>query len=132
MAKKTGSASGATIAALRKAALRHANVKQTVACEGTAIESTSYTVNGKAFLFLRPRAAMLKLGKSRDEAVTLATESPATYKVGNGGWTTVAEPGKAPLTLMQKWIAESYALFANGSSKKSPGVQSRRRTKAAS
>jgi hypothetical protein len=110
--KKAGEVTG--FERLRIAALRHPEVLESVACKGTAIESASFKVRGKAFLFLRPGTAMMKLGRSLGEASRLATQSSDRYKTGSSGWTTVAlsEVNKASLKLIEKWVAESYMLFS--------------------
>ena len=104
----------AMLAGLRRAALRHPGVEESVACKGTAVESSSFKVGGKAFLFLRSGTAMLKLEKSKSEAIELARRSPHLCKTGSGGWTTVAltEPSELEPGLLESWIAESYALFS--------------------
>src|SRR5713226_4595552 len=47
-----------TLRALRRAALRHPDVEEGLACKGTVIESVTFKVQGKAFLFLRPEKGM--------------------------------------------------------------------------
>jgi hypothetical protein len=101
--------------ALRQAALAHPEVEESLACKGTAIESASFRVRGKAFLFLSPAKAMVKLDRSRVRASELEAQSPETCKTGAGGWTTVALSGPAlpPLATLRAWIAESYDSFAS-------------------
>jgi predicted DNA-binding protein (MmcQ/YjbR family) len=118
------SSSSRAVQALRQAALRHADVQESVACKGTAIESATFKVGGRVFLFLRSGRVMVRLDRSQEEATRLAEEKPACYKVGSGGWTTVSSTGPKELSLklLEKWIAESYRLFASaGGSKKAKG-----------
>lgn len=104
----------AAFEALRRAALAHPGVEEKVACRGTALESASFRVGGKAFLFLSPGKAMVKLDGSREEASEIAA-----CKTGAGGWTTVdLASDEAPATsLLVRWVAESRALFAAGAAK---------------
>lgn len=99
---------------LRDAALAHTGVEEGLACVGTAIESATYKVNGKAFLFLRPGTAMLKLGASLENAAKLCAEKPGCFKVGSGGWVTVdlAHSSDLPKGILTQWIAESHDLFS--------------------
>ena len=105
---------------LRKAALRQTDVEQAIACQGTTLESVSFKVQGKAFLFLRPAAAMLKLGESLAEAARLAKQGPALCKVGSGGWVTIALGGDSslPADVLARWVAESYGLMLAPKSRK--------------
>ena len=109
-----------TFEALRQAALAHPAVEESLACRGTAVESASFEVGGKAFLFLDEAKAMVKLGASREQAGELAAQGPGTCKTGAGGWTTVvlSEPAGVPLATLRAWIAESYAHFAQGPASK--------------
>lgn len=102
------------IPALRKAALRLPDVEESVACAGTALESASFKVGGKAFLFLRPSAAMLKLDASLAEAKAAAASAPKAVKVGAGGWVTVslADALPVPQKKLEAWIAESRVVLA--------------------
>ncbi|MHB8876444.1 MAG: MmcQ/YjbR family DNA-binding protein [Myxococcaceae bacterium] len=104
------------VEALRRAAVRHKGVEVGVACEGTPVESRTFKVRGKAFLFLRPGKALLKLQKSQGEASELAAANPGCCKLGSGGWTTVDLGGSKAVTVkrLEGWIAESYELFAAG------------------
>ena len=117
MAKTTGSN---TLNALGRMALRHPGVEVGVACKGTAAESATYKVNGRAFLFVRPAAAMFKLGESAMEPARFAEKEPGRYVPSSSGWTTVKRPGDAPLPMdaMERWIAESYRLMAGRTKKK--------------
>lgn len=114
MRDRNGSSDKA-IEALRRAGLRQPNVEESIACKGTALESETFKVQGKAFLFLRSGKAMLKSGTSQRAAMKLADEHPAYYKVGSGGWTTVdlSNPKGLSMKLLESWIAESHGLFAS-------------------
>src|SRR5262245_43774043 len=100
--------------ALREVALRHADVVEGVACEGTVIEKRTLKVDGKAFLFLGPGDAMLKLAESAAEAARLSQDEPGRYRIGSGGWTKITFGPDAPpdLAVLARWIAESYRQYA--------------------
>jgi hypothetical protein len=106
-------ATGGFEKALRAAALQLPDVEEGVACEGTLLESRTFKVRKKAFLFVRPANVMLKLAESADEARRLAS-TDARFRVGGGGWVTVIPGGGAPppLPMMKRWIGESYRLYA--------------------
>lgn len=109
------------VEALRRAALRQAGVEESVACKGTPLESATFKVNGRAFLFLKVGRAMVKLDESVPDASTLASHKPQYYKVGSGGWTTVVwkDPKDVSVEHMKKWVGESYRVFASaGTAKK--------------
>ncbi len=91
---------------LHAIAMKLPGVQEGVACAGTVVESRTIKVNGKAFLFLRKAQAMLKLDGSLAEARSLATKEPERYFPGSGG--------KPPMSVMKRWIAESYGLYAGG------------------
>ncbi len=117
--KKTASGAESTIETLRRTALGHPDVEEGLSCKGTAIESATFKVNGKAFLFLRPGTAMLKLDASLAEASKLAAEKPDGYKVGSGAWVTIAlsNPKELSMEVLARWIAESHKLFASSQKK---------------
>lgn len=102
------------LATLGAMALRHASVEIGVACKGTAAECVTYKVNGKAFLYVRPAAVMVKLKESVAAAADFASKEPGRYSAGAGGWVTVRRPADSPLPMdvMERWIAESYGLMA--------------------
>lgn len=109
------------VLAMRRAALRHPDVQESVACQGTPIESATFKVRGRGFLFLRSGRVMVRLGKSLEEASRPAGKKPGCFKVGSGGWTTVTfdSPKEASIKLLEKWIGESYTILASaGTSKK--------------
>jgi len=64
-----------TMEALRRFALRRPETEEGVAREGTALESRAVRTRKKAFLFLRPTEARLKLGPSLTDAATRAGSS---------------------------------------------------------
>jgi hypothetical protein len=112
--KERAHGDGAPTETLRIAALRLPETAEGVACEGTALEKRTITARGKAFLFLGPTNAMLKLGASVAEATALAANEPNRYRVGAHGWVTVTFGAGAslPAGLMARWVEESYRLVA--------------------
>ena len=108
----------ALLTALAKHASRHPGVEPGVACPGTKIESTTYNVHGKSFLFVRSAPdrteLRLKLAASVAEATALARKDPQGFTVGSQGWTKIVFlTGQAPAkNLLERWIDESHALFA--------------------
>ena len=96
---------GRASAALRKVALEYPLTEEGVACEGTALEKRTVKVKGKAFLFLGPADAMLKLDRSRAEAKRLG------LAVGSSGWVK-APFDAAPVDVLKRWVGESYGLMA--------------------
>lgn len=113
--KQNSTTSKATLGALREAALAQPDVEVSVACAGTSVESASFKVRGKAFLFLRNVSAMVKLSVSRAEAERWAQQSPGVCKIGSGGWATItlATLDSAGVQRVRNWIAESYEQFAS-------------------
>jgi hypothetical protein len=102
---------------LRKLALSFADVEETVACAGTAIEQAAFRTRGKAFLFAQRKGDIaivrLKLDDSLDEA-RVADE----VEVGKFGWVTCRLPlSKAPSATVKKWARESYGLFGRTKAK---------------
>ncbi|MFO0635722.1 MAG: hypothetical protein U0168_23015 [Nannocystaceae bacterium] len=85
-------------------------VTEDVACKGTALESTSYKLGGRAFLFVqRKHGALvlrLKLAASADAAVR------AGGTAGAHGWVTLTVPAEDPATALQGWVHESRELVA--------------------
>ena len=102
-------------ASLRKAAQRLPDITEGVACAGTVIESRTFKVRDRAFLFLGPREARLKLTESQPEARRLAQSAPARVQVGAGGWTKVTLEGEGaapPTATLDRWVAESHRAYA--------------------
>src|SRR5256885_583667 len=110
--------------ALKKIAYSHDGVDEEVSCAGTPIESTKYTVNKKAFLFVggsEPLVVRLKLAASIADAQRRAIKAPDAIGVGAGGWTKLTfVDGVVDDKTLARWIAESYALFASGAKKAAP------------
>jgi hypothetical protein len=77
-----------------------------VACAGTSLESRTFQVQRKTFLFLSKRQARLKLDASAPEARKLG------LPVGANGWVTLELDALPAATVLKRWIAESHALFA--------------------
>ncbi len=101
-------------------ALALPDVEEGVACKGTAIQSVTCKVKGKAFLFLRPGNMMLKLEESTDQATELSRETSGSMTVGKGGWVTIRDYHfkKIKISIIKTWITESHGLFANSQSRK--------------
>jgi hypothetical protein len=94
-------------------ATRHPGVEQGVACEGTAIESTTYKTKNKAFLFVGATSIRLKLRTSLPEAKRHAKRTPDVFDVGAVGWVKVnvdESTDAHTLALLERWIEESYRL----------------------
>jgi hypothetical protein len=106
--------------AVRELAAKLAGVTQSVACEGTALESTTFAVGKKNFLFLRVHDGAcelrLKLEESKREAEKLAAKDPARFDVGKKGWAKVTFPlgDGPPFDLLRRWIEESHRSCAVG------------------
>lgn len=83
--------------------------EQGLACAGTALESRTFAVRGKTFLFLSKRQARLKLDPSAPEARKLG------FPVGANGWVTLELDALPAATVLKRWIAESHSLFAAAS-----------------
>lgn len=83
-----------------------------IACAGTALESRTYRVKGKAFLFVSREHLRLKLESSIGEARQHGAE------VGTGGWTKLALDALPSGALLKRWIAESHALLGTNAPRK--------------
>ena len=95
--------------ALRKVALAHPDAEEGVACEGTPVERRTVKAKKKAFVFLGPGDAMVKLRESLPEATALAQKDPGAFRVGANGWVKATFGANGPpLDLLAKWIDESY------------------------
>lgn len=88
-------------------ALSLARVTRGVACAGTALESRTFAVNEKSFLFVSHKDLRLKLGKSIAEAKEMG------LSVGVNGWIKIPAAYQPSASVMKKWIAESHALMAS-------------------
>ena len=96
--------------ALRRIASRFDGVVEGVACAGTKIESKTYCVGDRAFLFVsaaEPPAVRFKV------ASLAAAAKKAGAEVGAGGWAKLILDGALPAGLPD-FIAESYALVGGG------------------
>jgi len=104
---------------LRTRALRLPDVEEAIACKGTALESSAFKVGGKSFLFIGAKEMRLKLGTSLAEAGRIEKKDAAACTVGAGGWVKIpCNPEAAiPAATLEKWVEESYRLFAPKSAK---------------
>ena len=99
--------------ALRKFALRLPDAEEGVACKGTPLEARTFKIGKKAFLFLRPKEARLKLGASLKDAAKRASKEPDRYVVGASGWVLLKfDDATDPLDVFTRWVSESHALFS--------------------
>lgn len=79
---------------------------------------TAIKVRGKVFVFLGgPENGLrisLKLPQSREFALEYPFTEPTRYGLGKSGWVTASfgPEAKAPLDLLEAWIAESYRAIA--------------------
>ncbi len=105
---------------LKAFAMKLQETEEGIACEGTAVESATYKVNKKAYLFLRAQDLRLKLQASLPEAEKYVAKEPERYSVGAGGWIKVIlQPGGPfPKGLLERWTRESYELMAAKPAKK--------------
>lgn len=101
--------------ALATIALALPDVTQGVACAGTALESRTYCVGGKAFLFVSGKDARLKLADSAADATALG------LLVGANGWVKLSLAALPPPAVMARWIGESHALLAGGAAGEGAG-----------
>ena len=92
-------------------ALALPEVEQGIACAGTALESRTYQVKKKSFLFISKDQARLKLHASASEARKLE------FTVGANGWVTVPLNALPAAAVMKRWIAESYSLVSRPAGK---------------
>lgn len=100
---------------MQAAAAKLPQVEEGVACEGTALESRTFKVNGRAFLFLSPKKAYLKLGDAYGEAQAAAKSSAAVVP-GAGGWTSLMWDAECPVSdaVLRRWVKESYEQMTKG------------------
>lgn len=93
---------------LRKVALALADVREEVACKGTAVESPVYRVGKKSFLFAGKKDIRLKLVESFSEAQKLAAKEPDHYQASMGWVTIRLAQGDPPMEMLKRWVKESY------------------------
>lgn len=108
---------------LRRLALKHPEVEEGVACEGTAVEGPVFRTRKKSFLFVRDVEMRFRLQDSLAEMTRLAAKEPKRYQAGAGGWckVTFGEQGLPPIDLMERWVEESYRGTAVVAPKKKRG-----------
>ncbi len=94
-------------------------VTEGIACAGTSLESRTWKVNEKAFLFVSKKEARLKLESSIAEARKLGVA------VGANGWAKFALDAPPPAVVLKRWIAESHAAMGGGA-KAPTGAKSKR------
>lgn len=88
-------------------------VTRGVACKGTKLESTTFGVKNKVFLFVRdqsdPVELRFKLAASASEAQKLSA-TDKRVSIGANNWAKLSfSPTDPPaLDLVQRWIGESY------------------------
>ncbi len=99
---------------MRARALQKPGVVEGVACQGTALESATFGVGKKVFLFVRKMDGIqelrLRLTESQAEARKLASAHPDSYAIGAQGWAKVmfGTDGTPSIALLERWIEESY------------------------
>lgn len=99
--------------ALIASAAKLPGVTEGIACAGTALESRTLTIEGKAFAFFGPSVMRVKLARSLPAAEKLARTRPGSCVPSASGWTKCTlGPGMLPVTTLAKWITESYRMFA--------------------
>lgn len=82
------------------------DTEQGLACAGTSLESRTFHVRRKTFLFLSRTQARLKLDASAAEARKLG------IPVGANGWVTMQLDSLPPAPVLKRWFAESHSLVA--------------------
>lgn len=99
-----------TMTALRAWATRDQAVTEDIACKGTALESTTFKLGGKAFLFVQPKdgtyVVRLKLQRS------LAEAKRCGYEAGANGWVKVTLASEDPPAVLATWVDESRSTVA--------------------
>ena len=103
-----------TMVNLATIALALPDVDQGIACAGTALESRTYQLKKKSFLFVSKDQARLKLDASASEAKKLG------FTVGANGWVAIPLGDVPAVAVIKRWIAESYSLVAQTSGGSSP------------
>jgi hypothetical protein len=129
-AKKSQKSPSATLIA---AAQSLPDVTVGVACAGTALEAKTFNVGKKAFLFVGPKDARLKLGPSLGEAGEWSAREPTAVRVGSSGWVTMRIDGSGgpDAGTLTRWVRESYGSFARPAASARPGVTRKARGQSA-
>lgn len=83
-------------------------VVEGVAFAGTPLESRTYRVNKKSFLFVSETLARFKLDASCSEAKRLGCE------VGANSWVKLSLDAMPPASVVRRWTAESHTLAGGG------------------
>jgi hypothetical protein len=110
------------------------DITRGVACKGTKLESTTFGVKRKVFLFVRdqsdPVELRMKLAASAGEAQKLAA-TDKRVSIGAKNWAKLSfSPTDPPaLELVQRWIAESYTAIV-GAPKPAKKPRAKKRTSA--
>lgn len=96
-----------------EAARALSGVGEGIACAGTTLEAKTFTVSGKAFLFVGRKAIRLKLLESISEAQASSRHPDSSIQSGTGGWTTIPLDAAVPLdeATLKRWVVESHGLF---------------------
>lgn len=101
------------MADLDRIALSLPEVQTGVACAGTSLESRTFTIGGKTFLFVSSKDARLKLDASTEDA------RKRGFVVGANLWVTLPIASLPPERVLTKWVAESYGAVASKPAKAS-------------
>jgi hypothetical protein len=99
------------------------NTDEGVACAGTALESRTYRVNKKSFLFVGRETARLKLDASAAEARRLG------FEIGANGWVTPQLDDLPSAAVVKRWVRESHELMAGKPSTGAPRKRAKRATR---
>ncbi len=99
---------------LAEAASRLPGVSESIACAGTALESKTFVVGKKSFVFIGTKDARLKLKHSLFEATELSSKPRSAIRVGTGGWVTIQLQAEVlpSVAVLRRWVKESYGLFS--------------------
>lgn len=101
----------ATAARLRERALSYPQTEETFPWGEHA-----FKVRGKTFVFMRDddegTSFSVKLGESREAALTLPGAEPTHYGMGAKGWVTLRPTARSPLRQLYAFIDESFRAVA--------------------
>lgn len=106
------------ITAIRAWATRGASVAEDVACKGTALESTTFKVGGKAFLFVQAKAGLYVVRLKLKDSIAKAKRSG--HEVGNSGWVKITLASEELPAELATWVRESRDLVATPSKRAKP------------